>query len=752
MIGTVKCVLQGNSIALLGIFLAACGGGANRMASPAGASMISLAAPAYSLMQSAGTVAVTINRSGGSNGAVSASYATSDGTAIGGADYTGTMGTVDWADGDAASKIVSIPVSTSPAWSGTKTLTLTLANPIGAAMSSTTTATITITGGGTPAPGTLSLSGASYAVAQNTGSLVITVNRIAGSTGAIGISYTTTDGTAAAGPDYTAATGTLQWADGDAAAKTFSVAISHAFTFSGSKTFMVALSMPTGGATIGTPSSATATINGSSSASSPGVIALSASAYSVAQGSGTLVATVNRTGGSTGAVSVGYATSDGTAIAGTNYTAASGILRWSAGSTSAKVFSITIAATPALTASKTFTITLSAVTGGAALAASSAAATITVAGATATSVRVSGNHLIDATGNILQLRGVDVSGLEFSAIDGSNDPWGGQKPNLSAIAAWKANTLRIPLNEASYLGYTCYDPPNAAVHNPDPSGTYTQAVKQLVTDATAMGFYVILDLHKNAPKGQINNVLYEIAPQSTTQNQMADSDNSVAFWTAIAADFRGSPNVIFDLFNEPYFDNVIAPAGVSYPNISWTILRDGGTNTLFYGANSVFQQHWQSAGMQALLDAVRATGATNVILSAGVSWAQDNSQWTAYRPVDPLKQLALSWHAYPMPGTTRGTPAYTNPGYPLGYMWAAAILAADYPIVIGETGEQSSNGTTGSPFLDVLLPWADLNHVSVIGWSWNAWGSPNADLIKDASGTPTDGYGAAFKTWMVNHH
>ena len=50
----------------------------------------------------------------------------------------------------------------------------------------------------------------------------------------------------------------------------------------------------------------------------------------------------------------------------------------------------------------------------------------------APSVRVQGNHLIDSSGNVLQLRGVNVSGLEFAPINGQPQPdgWGGQKPNL----------------------------------------------------------------------------------------------------------------------------------------------------------------------------------------------------------------------------------------------------------------------------------------------------------------------------------
>jgi hypothetical protein len=50
-----------------------------------------------------------------------------------------------------------------------------------------------------------------------------------------------------------------------------------------------------------------------------------------------------------------------------------------------------------------------------------------------------------------------------------------------------------------------------------------------------------------------------------------------------------------------------------------------------------------------------------------------------------------------------------------------------------------------------LLPWLDQNGVSVLGWSWNAWGATDDDLILDANGTPSDGYGKAYQTWTVNH-
>jgi hypothetical protein len=85
-----------------------------------------------------------------------------------------------------------------------------------------------------------------------------------------------------------------------------------------------------------------------------------------------------------------------------------------------------------------------------------------------------------------------------------------------------------------------------------------------------------------------------------------------------------------------------------------------------------------------------------------------------------------------------------------------AIVAAGYPVHITETGEHSYSGLVGSPWLDSILPWAVAHASSVYFWSWNSgggfnWnpsGGANDVLIKDVTGTPSDGYGVVAKAWV----
>jgi hypothetical protein len=88
-------------------------------------------------------------------------------------------------------------------------------------------------------------------VSEGAAHVVLRVDRTGGTTGAIGVDYTTGNGSALAGADYTTTSGTLAWADGDGSPKVISVPILHDSVTEVTKNFTVTLSNPTGTATLG---------------------------------------------------------------------------------------------------------------------------------------------------------------------------------------------------------------------------------------------------------------------------------------------------------------------------------------------------------------------------------------------------------------------------------------------------------------------------------------------------------------------
>src|SRR5450631_3232334 len=600
---------------------------------------------------------------------------------------------------------------------------------------------------------TLAFSAASFAVAQNASAVTVTVKRSGTASAAVSVQYATSDGSAVAGTVYKAASGMLEWAANDMTAKTFAVPVSNTTPFEGSKSFSVVLSHPSTDAAMGAPNSATITVAGDATA---GSLQLSAANYSVAANAGSLNVTVSRSGGSAGAVSVAYATANRTAQAGTNYTGTHGTLNWAANDATPKTFIVAISPAAAMTSSATFTVTLSAPGGGAALGAT-AASTVTITPVTAaagSAIKVAGNHLVDENGKTVQLRGVNVSGLEFVAIGGwdPSNPWGSQTgdptPNWTTIKSWGANAVRLPLNEASWLGLSCIDIGGSAgtagaTIKADPGGNYRATVEQSVADATAAGLYVILDLHWAAP----NDGATPACP--TTQNPMADTDHSVTFWTSLANQFKTNPGVIFELFNEPFLD-----ATALLGNAPWPDLLNGGSVTQFAysGGAGVTNLTWSTAGMQELLDAVRATGASNVVLSSTLQWSQQMDGWLKYKPTDSAGQLGAVWHPYPSSQYPTQVSCVSDGILSVGLPQCSAlemaavqaILAAGYPVVATEFGDTIGGST--APWASVLLPFADANGVSYLGWTWDTWTGDSANvLITDAAGNPTPGYGTYVK-------
>lgn len=111
-----------------------------------------------------------------------------------------------------------------------------------------------------PGPGQLQFASATYSVNESAGSVTLTVLRVNGTNGAVGVSYATANGTAVAPADFIAASGPLAWPAGDAAPKTFTVTLVNDAGAESTKTFTATLSNPTGTATLGATAIATVTL------------------------------------------------------------------------------------------------------------------------------------------------------------------------------------------------------------------------------------------------------------------------------------------------------------------------------------------------------------------------------------------------------------------------------------------------------------------------------------------------------------
>ncbi len=189
---------------------------------------------------------------------------TSDGSALAGSDYTATTQTVTFGDDDSASKTVSVPITQDLVDESDETVNLSLSGVTGGAfLGSPSTATLTIVDDDGPvgsAAGSVQFGAATYSVSESAGSVNVTITRSGGSTGSVSVTLSTSNGSAAAGSDYTAVTQTVTFGDSDTANKTVNIPITHDTVDEENETVNLSLSGVTGGAIIGSPSTAILTI------------------------------------------------------------------------------------------------------------------------------------------------------------------------------------------------------------------------------------------------------------------------------------------------------------------------------------------------------------------------------------------------------------------------------------------------------------------------------------------------------------
>ena len=336
---------------------------------------LSFSQTTYSVNETGVTATITVSRSGGSVGAVTVDYATADGTATAGSDYTASSGTLSWTSGDSADKTFSVAVTDDTDIESNETVSLTLSNETGGVTLGISSASLTIVENDVAVYGALSLSSSTYSVNENMSSITITVSRTGGSDGQVSVNYETVAGTALAGTDFVSTNGTLTWNDGDTANKTFSVLITDDQLFEGNETFSLTLSSAVGGATIGTNTGLVTIVE--NEWPQRGTLSINESSVVVAENGATVNLTVSRVDGSDGSVSVVVASVNDTAVAGEDYSSVSSTLSWGDGESDVKTITISILDDFIYEGDEVFTVGLSGVTGSATLGTSSASITIT---------------------------------------------------------------------------------------------------------------------------------------------------------------------------------------------------------------------------------------------------------------------------------------------------------------------------------------------------------------------------------------
>ncbi|MCB0092795.1 MAG: hypothetical protein KDE54_33135, partial [Caldilineaceae bacterium] len=279
--------------------------------------------------EDAGQATLNVSLSKAAPFTVTVDYASSDGTAVAGSDYTAVNNTLTFTPG-VTSRSFTVPIIDDTANEVAETINLALSNATPASVTISSlggTALVTVEDNDTTP--TVKFSASEYSVQENGGSAEITVLLSSSSALPVTVQYATSNGVALAGSDYTAASGTLTFAAGETS-KTFTVAITNDSVDETDEPLNLKLSSPQN-ATLSTPNTAQLTIVDDDAAPT---VQFSAPTFTRGEGGSEATIEVTLSGPSGQLVSVDYATSDGTAAAGSDYASASGTLLFSPGETS----------------------------------------------------------------------------------------------------------------------------------------------------------------------------------------------------------------------------------------------------------------------------------------------------------------------------------------------------------------------------------------------------------------------------------
>lgn len=285
-------------------------------------------------------------------------------------------------------------------------------------------------------------------------------------------------------------------------------------------------------------------------------------------------------------------------------------------------------------------------------------------------LRTSGNQLVDQNGTAVQLRGMSSHGLQ----------WYGEYMNLNSIRwlrdDWGLNVIRAAMYTASE-GY---------IENP----SIKHKVFEIVDAAIELDIYVIVDWH----------ILSDGNPQQY-------KEEAKAFFNEVAQRYGNTPNVIYEIANEPNGGGVTWNAAIRpYAQEVIPVIRNHAPNSLVIVGTGTWSQDVTDAAANPVsfpnvgyamhfyacthgqwlrdrVDQARAQGAMIFSTEWGTADAtgdgsvceNDTRTWINF-----LNQRGISWINWSITPKEEGTAAL-NPGASTTGNWSASDLSPSGTLV-----------------------------------------------------------------------
>ncbi|WP_259070443.1 glycoside hydrolase family 5 protein [Mucilaginibacter sp. X4EP1] len=252
-------------------------------------------------------------------------------------------------------------------------------------------------------------------------------------------------------------------------------------------------------------------------------------------------------------------------------------------------------------------------------------------------LRVENNKIVNQNGAAPQLRGISFS---WSL-------WQGRKYYNPAVVDWLSSDFNVSIIRAS-MGV---EPEHGYLQEP---ALQSQLMVNVIDEAVKDGIYVLIDWHDHHSNLHLQQ--------------------SKAFFADMAQRYKGVPNVIYEIWNEP-------------TAISWDTVKNYATQ---------------------VITEIRKYDPDNLIVVGSPHWDQDVDV-VAANPVTGFKNIAYSFHFY------------ASDPYHQEKLRAKADLALKMglPLIITEwgVGEASGDGKFDRKLVKPWVQWMEDNKLSWTNWN-----------------------------------